>query len=554
MYSRSSRSINFSLAFSGIFIVFLFAACNQHRLKPGPTGFADESFADRLSGLMPSPDTSGGALKRKVVNDVRLVYALDDYQPIWVKENYASNEAAARLLEELEDMQWDGAEVGQYRIDELKLLKLRLDTSKRNSVDDAIAFDTMLTRNYLAAAKFLRFGTINPRKADSLWHHVNDTVWDGPEVLVNQEGEYPSLDKFRSEWPTYRLLRNEYMRFSLLQQDSSYLNAKFNIQPGQTDSILRMSADYIILSELPWVERMPDDSLSDRARMMVAYQAYRSLRPTRKFDSATMAELATPPEVYMARLNANMERLRWMKHSPGNTYIVVDVPLMEMYFRKDGTNVMHKRVVVGKPARQTPSLFANMTNVVINPPWAVPPTILKKDVLPGIQRSGNEYLAKKGLKIYDSDGKAVKVSAVNARNYRRYSFRQAPGEDNSLGNVKFNMPNKWDIYMHDTPHREDFGKRDRAQSSGCVRVHEPRELALYILAEMENKKQYTQGRLDTLISGHKTKWENLKNKIPVYITYLTAFEDATTEHVLFTRDIYERDAKLMALMSSASRS
>jgi murein L,D-transpeptidase YcbB/YkuD len=299
-----------------------------------------------------------------------------------------------------------------------------------------------------------------------------------------------------------------------------------------------MSADYILLSELPWAESLPDDSLSERARMMVTYQAYRSLRPTRKLDSATMAELATAPEVYMARLNANMERLRWMRHSPGNTYIVVDVPLMEMYFRRDGTNVMHKRVVVGKPARQTPSLFANMTNVV----------------MPGIQRSGNEYLAKKGLKIYDSDGKAVKVSAVNARNYRRYSFRQAPGEDNSLGNVKFNMPNKWDIYMHDTPHREDFGKRDRAQSSGCVRVHEPREMALYILAEMENKKQYTQGRLDTLISGHKTKWENLKNKIPVYITYLTAFEDAGTEHVLFTRDIYERDAKLMELMSSASKS
>ena len=244
-----------------------------------------------------------------------------------------------------------------------------------------------------------------------------------------------------------------------------------------------------------------------------------------------------------------MERLRWMKRTPGELYVVVDVPLMEMYLRKDGTNLLHKKVVVGKPTRQTPSLNADMANIVINPPWAVPPTILKKDVLPGIQKSGNAYLAKKGLKIYDSEGRNVKVSSVNARNYRQYVYRQAPGDDNSLGYVKFNMPNKWDIYMHDTPHREDFGKRDRAQSSGCVRVHEPQEMALFILSELENRKNYTQGKLDTLISGHKTRWETLKNKIPVFITYLTAFEDAASEHILYTRDIYQRDAKLMSLMT-----
>jgi len=531
-----------------VFFSFLFS-CNQHHTKPGPSGFADESFADRLSSLLPSPDTSS-VFRRSLENDVRLVYALDDYQPIWIKENYASSDAAEKLIEELEDMQWDGEDTAKYHLGAIRKLKTRLDTTKHNSLNDAIAFDTALTRCYIAAARFLLFGSVSSRRADSLWHHANDSVWSAPQMLVNPETEQPSLADFRSLWPTYELLRREYKRFYTLQSDSSYLNAKFNVgESGQADSIMRMSANYIIQSELPWLQIEPNDTISDQAQLIMAYQSYRSLRVTRKFDSSTRAELAICPDIYMKRLRANMERIRWMKRSPGNLYIVVDVPLMEMYFRRNSINVMHKRVVVGKTIRQTPSLNADMTNIVINPPWGVPPTILKKDVLPGIQKSGNAYLAKKGLRIFDSEGKAVKVGAITARNYRRYSYRQAPGDDNSLGYVKFNMPNKWDIYMHDTPHRDDFGKRDRAQSSGCVRVHEPQEMALYILSELEDKKNYTQGKLDTMISGHKTRWEKLQNKIPVFITYLTAFEDSTSEHVLFTRDIYQRDAKLMALMN-----
>jgi murein L,D-transpeptidase YcbB/YkuD len=189
-----------------------------------------------------------------------------------------------------------------------------------------------------------------------------------------------------------------------------------------------------------------------------------------------------------------------------------------------------------------------MAQVVINPSWGVPPTILKNDVLPGIQKSGSQYMAKKGLKAYDKDGRQVNVATINARNYRRYNYKQAPGHDNSLGYVKFNMPNKWDIYLHDTPHREDFAKRERALSSGCIRVHNPMEMAQYILATIEGKQQYTAGKLDSMTSTRRTRWEPLKHKIPVCITYLTAFPDTTATHIRFVRDVYRRDDKLIAMM------
>ncbi|RYE20955.1 MAG: murein L,D-transpeptidase, partial [Sphingobacteriales bacterium] len=144
-------------------------------------------------------------------------------------------------------------------------------------------------------------------------------------------------------------------------------------------------------------------------------------------------------------------------------------------------------------------------------------------------------------------GHEVSPSQVTATNFKKFFFKQPPGDDNSLGYVKFNLPNKWDIYLHDTPHREDFTKSDRARSSGCVRVQQPRQLAEYIMAKLEDK-YFTQGKLDTMITTKKTTYEVLKNRIPVHIVYLTAFDDSTYTHTRFVKDIYKRDAKLAQLL------
>jgi murein L,D-transpeptidase YcbB/YkuD len=190
-----------------------------------------------------------------------------------------------------------------------------------------------------------------------------------------------------------------------------------------------------------------------------------------------------------------------------------------------------------------------MANVVFSPPWGVPPTILKNDVLPGITKRGGSYLAKKGLKAYDRKGKQVNASAINSKNYRSYTFRQPPGARNALGEVKFNLPNKWDIYLHDTPHREDFPKRYRAKSSGCVRVERPKDFAKFILAELEGKN-FTPEIIDSIIETRHTRFEQLSKKIPVHIIYLTAFEDSNNQHLRLLGDIYHRDAKLIAALQN----
>jgi murein L,D-transpeptidase YcbB/YkuD len=305
----------------------------------------------------------------------------------------------------------------------------------------------------------------------------------------------------------------------------------------------------IIKAELPWLQSVTGDSLNTTGQMIRSYQEHYGLTPTGKQDTATVRRLRMAPDEVQSTIAANMERIRWLPRELETEYLMVNVPLMELFYRKDGYDVLNMRVVVGKPARQTPSLNANMANVVFSPSWGVPPTILKQDVIPGVEKRGaTAYLDKKNLDAYDRKGRKVNPGSINSSNVRNYSYKQAPGDDNALGDIKFNLPNKWDIYLHDTPHREDFVKRYRAKSSGCIRVERPRELAEYILKEKEGKA-FDLVVIDSLIQTRKTRFEQLKTRIPVHIVYLTAFEDNSKQHIRLIPDIYNRDSKLIAALS-----
>ncbi len=438
-------------------------SCEEWQKKVNARPVALNLFSGQLRSELKLIDTTNKKNVRSVAADVWRTYQQRDYMPIWVKEDYSPVEAAGKLIDELEDMQWDAINPERYNLAALKTLKKKLDTTKRNTLADAIAFDTALTHSYLAAARDLLFGELSPKKADSLWFHVNDTAWNAPQLLATKEG-YTSLADFRSEVPAYLLLRSEYRRYCSLAKDTDLGKAIAAMHyVKRPDSELSEQIITVIKAEIPWVVTSANDTLSQETQFIIAYQNYCGIKTTGKFDSTTFSYLAMPPSVYLKKLSANMERIRWMQRQFGDLYLLVDVPLMELFLKNKGENAMHMRVVVGKPDRQTPSLFATMANVVINPSWGVPPTILKKDVLPGLRKNGRKYMRSKGLKVYDNEGNVVDPSFINESNYKRYTYKQAPGDDNSLGYVKFNLPNPWDIYLHDTPHRDDFGKRDHPE-------------------------------------------------------------------------------------------
>ncbi len=548
------RSVTENCVQSGLLLffccAFCFCACNSNKPNAPKVVISKapgtREFAEKLSNLLVPVDTPGKKQLNNIAVNLRFAYQLNEYAPIWLKDG-KSTEAAEKLLTELENTTWDGLDTGRYHIASLR--KLLADSTIVKNVNKQIAADTALTFTYLHASHDLLFGTIKPASVDSLWFHANDSAWEAPELLANKDNKFPSLEPYRSKLPTYSMMLADHRHYAQLSTDSLLLDAieatKAISNYATTDIVQRKAVQYVIKTELPWLRSLNDSEKENIKQAISNYQYYMDIKVSGKLDSFTVARLTRSPQQIINELKINMERVRWMQQEVGKLYILIDIPAMELFFRKDGMDMMHMRIVVGKLERQTPSLVANMANVVINPPWGVPPTILKKDVLPGITKSGRKYLDKKGLKVYDKKGKNIDASKVNPKNYKNYMYKQDPGDDNSLGYVKFNLPNPWDIYLHDTPHRDDFVKRNRFLSSGCVRLEQPQQMALYILSDLE-KKRYTQERLDSVIDTHKTRWEILKTKIPVHIVYLTNFEDTNGRHLRYLRDIYSRDERLLA--------
>ncbi|WP_367756674.1 murein L,D-transpeptidase [Flavobacterium sp. WC2430] len=223
----------------------------------------------------------------------------------------------------------------------------------------------------------------------------------------------------------------------------------------------------------------------------------------------------------------NMERCRWISPSltQNNRYIIVNIPAFTLTFFKDGKIALLSKVVVGKSMNKTAVFSGQMSQIIFSPYWNVPPSILRKEILPAIAKNSN-YLAKNDMEWVGN------------------RVRQRPGEQNALGKVKFVFPNSHIIYMHDTPSKSLFEQDTRAFSHGCIRVARPRDLAIMVL---EGDTNWPIEKIDEAMNRGVEKTYNLKTKIPVYIGYFTAWVDQEGL-VHFYDDIYAHDEKLAELL------
>jgi murein L,D-transpeptidase YcbB/YkuD len=227
------------------------------------------------------------------------------------------------------------------------------------------------------------------------------------------------------------------------------------------------------------------------------------------------------------KIIVNMERCRWIspEFARAKEYIVVNIPAFRLTFVRNGVPELISPVIVGKNVTKTVIFSGMMSYIVFSPYWNLPPSIINKEVKPGMARDKN-YLEKHNME------------------WNNGQVQQKPGKNNSLGLVKFIFPNSNDIYLHDTPSKSLFAKENRAFSHGCIRVGKPRDLAIAILKE---DPAWNPGRVDAAMHSGKENTVVLKNKIPVYIGYFTAWVDQQGA-INFYKDIYNRDERLAQLL------
>jgi len=282
------------------------------------------------------------------------------------------------------------------------------------------------------------------------------------------------------------------------------------------------------------------------------FQARHRLTASGVTDAATIAAMNVPVRDRIAQVRVNLERARWVLGGLEQDFMLVNLPAFKAYLIRGGRNVWESRTQIGEEAMQTPTFRATIRTVVFNPDWTVPPTILQNEIFEDM-RAGKNVIEDKGLVIYDAsnhvvDSNAIHWDAVTADDFP-YTIKQPPGDENALGKVKFLFPNKYSIYLHDTPNRALFEADRRTFSHGCIRIEHPLDLAVLLL---EGQDHWDATKIEQSIASDSTHNVGLEHPLPILIVYWTVSVGAAGE-VRYANDIYDLDPPLLAALDRRYR-
>ncbi|MFH7326474.1 murein L,D-transpeptidase [Desulfurivibrio sp. C05AmB] len=419
-----------------------------------------------------------------------------------------------------------------------------------------VDLDLLLTDAFLVLASHFHSGRINPETFTPEWHpskrDADFAAILGEALQENRIGE--TLEGLLPKHLEYLRLREAFARYQKISEEGGWPGVPEGPTLRKGDSSERVIAlrERLMLAgdlapHAPAEAAYFDALLEDAVK---SFQLRHSLDPDGIVGRETLADLNVSIEQRLIQSMINLERWRWMPEFGTERYILVNIANFELNVFERNEPVMNMRVIVGRHYRQTPVFTGTMTYLVLNPYWNVPPGIAVNDILPEVKKELN-YLAENNMRVFQGWGaSAVQVDpatvdwqAITARNLP-YRFRQDPGPDNALGRVKFMFPNKYHVYLHDTPRRELFWKVARDFSSGCIRVEKPFELAEYLLSD---RPEWTRERIEATIATNVERTVTINRPIPVHLSYWTAWADQDGT-INFRRDIYRRDERLYAAL------
>jgi L,D-transpeptidase YcbB len=268
------------------------------------------------------------------------------------------------------------------------------------------------------------------------------------------------------------------------------------------------------------------------------FQARHGISADGVVREATTIAMNVLADVRLRQLETNLVRVRSMSGFLGERYVVVNIPAAQLEAIDNGTVASRHTAIVGKPERPSPVLQAKIVEVNFNPTWTVPASIVRKDLIPKMQAEP-DYLSKNHIHIFDQRGRELPPDFVNWQGEEavNYMFRQDPGDQNSMGTIRINMPNPHAVYMHDTPSKNLFGEDMRFHSSGCVRVQNVRELVTWLLRDAQN---WPRPQVEAVIKRGERTDAKLAKPIPVYWVYITAWANPDGI-VQFRDDVYGSD-------------
>ena len=469
-------------------------------------------------------------------------YAAQSYRPLWLDDGKLSDrgKAVLRLLAAAGE---EGLEPQSYLPSGLTTFDAPLPEGDPAAM---ARLDIDLSAAALRYARDASGGQFEPGRLSR--YHDLSPPWVAPDKAIKVIAHSPFaadyLKGLNPSHPAYAAMKKALAELRAQQSEprpEKIADGEI-VKKGGSDA--RIPEVRSRLAELGFIAEPADDAAPDLldAELSVQlrrFQKHAGIKVTGALGPQTVAALNSSGDGgSIDKLLDNMERVRWLPRDLGNRYVFVNQAAFEAKVMKDGKPEWETRVIVGKPDTQTAVFNDEMEMVVFNPSWGVPPSIIANEYLPKLRRDPG-YLDKMGFKVVNQQGKVVPSSSVSWNSYGSkvpYGIQQPPGDKNALGELKFLFPNSHDIYMHDTPSRELFEKDVRAFSHGCVRVQNPREFASVVLGMPPEE-------VAAKVESKDSQTIRLKQKLPVHITYFTAWPD-DAGNIVYYNDIYGRDRAL----------
>ncbi len=497
-------------------------------------------------------------------------YADRDFAPLWVANDEPTANARA-VLKVLASADQEGLEPNLYQLPSVEnaggIANLATDA------DSLARFELQLSAMALRYSAHAAAGMVTPNRISG-YHDLTPpkiSAQDAVASLFNHPVPQDWLTSLHPKLPAYAA-----MKAALIELGSSDRNIKQIVIPAGPLLKLGVEDDRVLLlrkrlKQLKLLKSQDELAMSDGQASdaplfgsdssilaadnpsvtmsetdvlaLKAFQESAGLSPDGIAGNRTIEALNGKKPVNRAnQLALNMERLRWLPRNLGSRYILVNQAAYKMQIINRGETEWSTRVIVGKPSNQTYFFSDEMERVEFNPYWGVPQSIIKGEYLRRLQNNPG-YFEQRGYEVLNSRGQRISGWNVDWWNYSGgIGVRQKPGPENALGEVKFMFPNKHAIYLHDTPKRSLFDNDNRAFSHGCVRVQNPRDLATQILG-------WSQSKIETTIASRKNTPVQLAKKLPVHLTYFTAWTEESGD-LAYYPDVYERDMYLARAMKA----
>ena len=513
-------------AFLAVILVSCASARKPHEVTP--------ALQEIVSGKAPPH------VEPAVWSDVRAFYTQREHAPAWV-DNRRPTDRAVKAIAILNTARQHGFNPEEYAAPELLAISQdveKIDKDSPERLEKVAEFDARLTAGLLAFGRDVAIG----RSTSANWKAQRKAP-DYVSALAKAADEDVEewLDAMRPPHPEYVALQKALDALHGQKEKGGWVTVTAIAKPGSSGpSVAALRQRLAASGHFKGDPAASGNYDADLEAAVKSFQELHSIKATGIVDKDTLAVMNIPLETRIRQVALNLQRWRWMPDQLGDRHFMVNVPHFHLIAREQGKTVMDIRVVVGKVGNNTPLFSDEMESVVFSPYWNIPDSIKQGETLPAIARDPN-YLARQNIEIMRVSG----GEPVNARDVewddpdalKGYAFRQRPGAGNALGHVKFLFPNSHNVYLHDTPADNLFGKPTRAFSHGCVRVEEPEQLAKYVLREYP---EWDEASIGNAMHSGVEKHVKLKEKVPVHIVYFTAWVDENGG-LHFQPDIYGYD-------------